>query len=165
MTSAMRKKGSFVTNSFLSTSLLTSTAMHFYNLSKEKDENRAVFRFRMEGKGAINIAGNSSYRDEMEVLIPRGATFQVLDTPKPAYYNKVTQEIIEEERLTEGEKAAVLIDLEQGEESFWQRCQIVDLQEMSAPGEQRRLNSAEKNNKRIGELIRMIEMAEAQHAG
>lgn len=165
LTSAMRKKGSFVTNSFLSTSLLTSTAMHFYNLSKEKDENRAVFRFRMEGKGAINIAGNSSYRDEMEVLIPRGATFQVLDTPKPAYYNKVTQEIIEEERLTEGEKAAVLIDLEQGEESFWQRCQIVDLQEMSAPGEQRRLNSAEKNNKRIGELIRMIEMAEAQHAG
>lgn len=163
LTSAMRQKGNFVTDSFLSTSLLPSVAMHFYSNSKEKAENKAVFRFRMMGKGAVNIANGSAYRDEMEVLVPKGSTFQVLDSPKPAYYNKATKEFIEEEKLTEGEKAGVMMDLERGKDSFWQKCQIVDVQEVSGPGEQRRLRSEKKNKQRLEELIQLSEMWEEQH--
>ena len=48
MGSAMRSGGGFVTNSFYSTSLLPSVAMHFYDLCKEKEEDKAIIRFRLE---------------------------------------------------------------------------------------------------------------------
>lgn len=156
LSSAMKSQGSFVTDSFYSTSLLPSVAMHFYDICKEKEENKAIFRFRLEGKGAINITAASVYGDEeMEVLVPRGSVFQVLNAPQPAYYNKITEEVVEEAKLSEEKKAAVIDELQWGEESVWQKVQIVDLQEVKGPGEERRKKSEVKDRKRMQELERL----------
>lgn len=156
LSSAMKSQGSFVTDSFYSTSLLPSVAMHFYDICKEKEENKAIFRFRLEGKGAINITAASVYGDEeMEVLVPRGSVFQVLNAPQPAYYNKITEEVVEEAKLSEEKKEAIIDELQWGEESVWQKVQIVDLQEVRGPGEERRKKSEAKDRKRMQELKRL----------
>ena len=161
MGSSMRSGGSFVTDSFYSTSLLPSVAMHFYDLCKEKEEDKAIFRFRLEGKGAINITGVSMYgEEEMEVLVPKGSKFQVLGAPKPAYYNKITGEVFEEAKLSEEKLESVMDELQWGEESFWQKVQVVDLQEVSGPGEERRKKSEAKDRKGLQELIRLKELWE-----
>lgn len=161
MSSAMKSGGSFVTDSFYSTSLLPSVAMHFYDLSKEKEEDKAIFRFRLEGKGAINITGVSLYgEEEMEVLVPKGSTFQVLGAPQPAFYNKITGEVFEEMALPEEKIADIMTELEYGEESFWQKVQVVDLREVKGPGEERRKKSEAKDMKRLQELNRLQELWE-----
>lgn len=55
MGSSMRSGGSFVTDSFYSTSLLPSVAMHFYDLCKEKEEDKAIFRFRLEERARLTL--------------------------------------------------------------------------------------------------------------
>ena len=161
MGSSMRSGGSFVTDSFYSTSLLPSVAMHFYDLCKEKEEDKAIFRFRLEGKGAINITGVSMYgEEEMEVLVPKGSKFQVLGAPQPAYYNKITGEVFEEAKLSEEKLESVMDELEYGEDGFWQKVQVVDLQEISGPGEERRKRSEAKDRKGLQELIRLKELWE-----
>ena len=165
MSSAMKSQGSFVTDSFYSTSLLPSVAMHFYDICKEKEENKAIFRFRLEGKGAINITAASVYGDEeMEVLVPRGSVFQVLDAPQPAYYNKITEEVVEESKLSEEKKAAVIDELQWGEESVWQKVQLVNLQEVKGPGEERRKRSEATDKKRQEELKRLKKLWEGPEA-
>ena len=165
LSSAMKSQGSFVTDSFYSTSLLPSVAMHFYDICKEKEENKAIFRFRLEGKGAINITAASVYGDEeMEVLVPRGSVFQVLDAPQPAYYNKITEEVVEESKLSEEKKAAVIDELQWGEESVWQKVQLVNLQEVKGPGEERRKRSEAKDKKRQEELKRLKKLWEGPEA-
>ncbi len=161
MGSAMRSGGGFVTNSFYSTSLLPSVAMHFYDICKVKEEDKAIFRFRLEGKGAINITGVSMYgEEEMEVLVPKGSKFQVLTAPQPAYYNKITGEVFEEAKLPEEKLESIMDELQWGEGSVWQKVQVVDLQEVSGPGEERRKRSEAKDKRGLQELIRLKELWE-----
>ncbi len=161
MSSAMKNGGSFVTDSFYSTSLLPSVAMHFYDICKVKEEDKAIFRFRLEGKGAINITGVSMYgEEEMEVLVPKGSKFQVLTAPQPAYYNKITGEVFEEAKLPEEKLESIMDELQWGEGSVWQKVQVVDLQEVSGPGEERRKRSEAKDKRGLQELIRLKELWE-----
>ena len=161
MSSAMKNGGSFVTDSFYSTSLLPSVAMHFYDICKVKEEDKAIFRFRLEGKGAINITGVSMYgEEEMEVLVPKGSKFQVLTAPQPAYYNKITGEVFGEAKLPEEKLESIMDELQWGEGSVWQKVQVVDLQEVSGPGEERRKRSEAKDKRGLQELIRLKELWE-----
>ncbi len=51
-------------------------------------------------------------------------------------------------------------ELEYGEDGFWQKVQVVDLQEISGPGEERRKRSEAKDRKGLQELIRLKELWE-----
>ncbi len=126
-----------------------------------KEEDKAIFRFRLEGKGAINITGVSMYgEEEMEVLVPKGSKFQVLTAPQPAYYNKITGEVFEEAKLPEEKLESIMDELQWGEGSVWQKVQVVDLQEVSGPGEERRKRSEAKDKRGLQELIRLKELWE-----
>lgn len=160
LTSAMRKRGKIVTDAFLSTSLVPGIAMDFYEESKEDEKNKAIFRFRLDGKGSLNITAQSMVQDELEVLIPKGTTLQVLGEPRTVYYKKTTQEILEPDRLSEHELEDLEEDHLRGENRNWIKCQLVELQEIEGPGERKRQRMAAKQEKRRAERERLSAMRE-----
>ncbi len=160
LTSAMRKRGNIVTDSFLSTSMAPNIAMDFYEKSGEGEKDKALFRFRLDGKGSVNITEQSMVEDEMEVLIPQGTTLQVLGEPRPVYYKKHTQEIREPDQLSEYELEDIQQDQLRGENGNWIRCQLVELQEIGGPGEKRRQRMAQKQEKHRVERERLSAMRE-----
>ena len=122
--------------------------------------DKALFRFRLDGKGSVNITEQSMVEDEMEVLIPQGTTLQVLGEPRPVYYKKHTQEIREPDQLSEYELEDIQQDQLRGENGNWIRCQLVELQEIGGPGEKRRQRMAQKQEKHRVERERLSAMRE-----
>ncbi len=94
------------------------------------------------------------------MLVPKGSKFQVLTAPQPAYYNKITGKVFEEAKLPEEKLESIMDELQWGEGSVWQKVQVVDLQEVSGPGEERRKRSEAKDKRGLQELIRLKELWE-----
>lgn len=162
LTSDMKKAGAFVTDGFLSTSMLPGVALNFYNATNENEKNKAIFRFRLDGMGSVSIGNISSVAKEKEVLIPKGTTLLVHDKPKAAFYNRESGEFKEKETLSEEELAQIELNIQNEGESTWVKCQLVDIDEINGPGIKRQdTRAVQKRLKRLREMERLSDLREA----
>lgn len=160
-----RGTGSFITKGFLSTSLSTQIAKHFYDETEEPESNTAFFKFYLDGKGSVNITDMSQVSGEMEVLVPAGTKFEIVEELQKAYYNKKTYQLKFAKDLTPQEKSEIedggVTEEEDGVEwermtsIDWEVCQMVGLKEISGPDSEKRARMEEKRAKRAQALRRL----------
>jgi len=147
------KSGSFTTRKLTSTSQSMYAAGKFYGeLESVRPEDKAIFRFEMDGKSGVNISALSVFDAEEEVLIPVGAKFQVQKVEKDVCLDFATNKIYSVE---EAEKNGLLQKIEMDPKCLMSmRGQVVHVKEISGPGENER--NKQKKSRQQNENYRKL---------
>ncbi|MCD7806533.1 MAG: hypothetical protein LUH19_04230 [Lachnospiraceae bacterium] len=166
--------GTFVTGSLTSTTQDAAIAAQFYDMSAS--ENRAIVRYHLAGKGAVRVSDMSVYEQEAEVLVPIGTKFSIRHELAPAFYKTGSvHQIKYKENLTAGEQAEIENQGDVPQRWFdelpsgiWVQVQMIELDEVSGPGEQRREQlekGQNKNKKKALELEKYRRQMSGRQAG
>ncbi|MCC8161673.1 MAG: hypothetical protein LIO86_00540, partial [Lachnospiraceae bacterium] len=158
----------FTTNSLTSTSQLATIAAGFYDDGRGE---KAMVRFRLDGKGSVRIADVSQIQGEAEVLVPVGTTFRIEHELADAYYRQGSvNQIWYPEEMDEAQLAQAQMheNLPLGYQGMWRKVRLVVVREISGPGEQRNLQQQggrRKNQAKAQELSRYRAQMGARRTG
>jgi len=156
-----------------STAMALSVAANFYKDGTAARDKKTIVKLKMTGKGAVSVMDVSQFSGESEVLVSPGSKFKVTRALGPAYLETQFKEIRFPEEVPEDDLKHNLVKrmpgISNGEEQEdsvpyylqedgsktpgvsqyrWARVQVVELEEVSGPGEERRRRMEGKRAKK-----------------
>lgn len=166
--SAYRGNGIILNQSFLSTSQVAATAKRFHDNANVSPEDKACFIYRLNGKGAVNISSVSMMGGEREVLVPVGTVFRIIRPLQEGYCHRKNKRFkfaadMSAEELAKAREDALVTEEQKGIlKPDWAPCQVMELEEVSGPGETRRVNMEAKREKSMATRRRLLANQRAQ---
>ena len=142
MPSGIRDDGEFSFPSLTSTSFNPIIAKTFYDSSPDPEDIKVLLRFKLDGKGAVNVSGMSRFGPECEVLVPPDSRFRVTKPRQEGYFHMGNKRLLFSQDMSDAEKDEIEQDAGRGYMRQWKKYWVMEAREVAGPGEAQR----ERNN-------------------